>query len=127
MTTIATHTAHDTTPERVLFLAFDLSEKTWKLSFTTGHGPKPRQRTIPARDLQRLLEEAAHAKARFALPDPTPVVSCYEAGRDGFWLHRFVQAHGITNAVVESSAIEVNRRKRRTKSDGVDVRKLLSS
>jgi transposase len=54
------------------------------------------------------------------------VVSCYEAGREGFWLHRFLQGHGITNQVVDSSAIEVNRRRRRAKSDGLDVRKLLS-
>ncbi len=54
------------------------------------------------------------------------MVSCYEAGREGFWLHRFLQAHGITNHVVDSSSIEVNRRKRRAKSDGLDVRKLLS-
>jgi transposase len=54
------------------------------------------------------------------------VVSCYEAGREGFWLHRFVEAHGITNSVVDSSSIEVNRRKRRAKSDGLDVRKLLT-
>jgi transposase len=54
------------------------------------------------------------------------VVSCSEAGREGFWLHRFLQGHGITNHVVDSSAIEVNRRRRRAKSDGLDVRKLLS-
>jgi transposase len=54
------------------------------------------------------------------------VVSCYEAGREGFWLHRFLQGHGITNQVVDSSAIEINRRRRRAKSDGLDVRKLLS-
>jgi transposase len=54
------------------------------------------------------------------------VVSCYEAGREGFWLHRFLQGHGITNHVVDSSSIEVNRRRRRAKSDGLDVRKLLS-
>ena len=54
------------------------------------------------------------------------MVSCYEAGREGFWLHRFLQAQGITNHVVDSSSIEVNRRKRRAKSDGLDVRKLLS-
>ena len=51
-------------------------------------------------------------------PKPTPVVSCDEAGREGFWLHRFLQTHGITNQVVDSSSIEVNRRKRRAKSDG---------
>ena len=54
------------------------------------------------------------------------MVSCSEAGREGFWLHRFLQAQGITNSVVDSSAIAVNRRKRRAKSDGLDVRKLLS-
>jgi transposase len=68
----------------------------------------------------------AQAKRRFGLPETAPVVSCYEAGREGFWLHRFVQAHGITNHVVDSSSIEVNRRKRRAKSDGLDVRKLLT-
>jgi transposase len=73
-----------------------------------------------------LLHEVAQAKKRFGLPDTAPVVSCYEAGREGFWLHRFLQAQGITNHVVDSSSIEVNRRKRRAKSDGLDVRKLLS-
>jgi transposase len=53
-------------------------------------------------------------------------LSCYEAGREGFWLHRCLQGHGITNHVVDSSSIEVNRRRRRAKSDGLDVRKLLS-
>jgi transposase len=54
------------------------------------------------------------------------MVSCYEVGRDGFWLHRFLEVHGITNHGVDSSSIEVNRRRRRAKSDGLDVRELLS-
>ena len=54
------------------------------------------------------------------------VVSCYEAGRDGFWLHRFLHAHGIENRVVDSASIEVNRRARRQKSDRLDAEKLLS-
>jgi transposase len=126
MTTTATHNSHDTTTERVLFVAFELSEKTWKLGFTVGHGQKPRERTVAARHQARLLQEVAQAKKRFGLPETAPVVSCYEAGREGFWLHRFLQAQGITNSVVDSSSIEVNRRKRRAKSDGLDVRKLLS-
>jgi transposase len=126
MMTTATHNAHDTTTERVLFVAFELSEKTWKLGFTTGHGQKPRERSIAARNQARLLQEVAQAKKRFGLPESAPVVSCYEAGREGFWLHRFLQAQGITNHVVDSSAIEVKRRQRRAKSDGLDVRKLLS-
>src|SRR5215471_11355662 len=126
MTTTATHNGQDTTTERVLFMAFELSEKTWKLGFTIGHGQKPRERTVAARHQACLLQEVAQAKKRFGLPETAPVVSCYEAGREGFWLHRFLQAQGITNSVVDSSAIEVNRRKRRAKSDGLDVRKLLS-
>jgi transposase len=124
MMTTATHNAHYRATEPVLFVAFELSEKTWKLGFTTGHGQNPRERTMAARDAQRLLDEVAQAKTRLGLPETTPVVSCYEAGREGFWLHRFVQAHGITNPGVDSSSIAVNRRKRRAKSDALDVRKL---
>jgi transposase len=126
MTTTATHNAHDTTPGRALFVAFELSEKTWKLGCTTGHGQKPRERSIAARNQTRVLQEVAQAKRRFGLPETAPVVSCYEAGREGFWLHRFLEAQGITNHVVDSSSIEVNRRKRRAKSDALDVRQLLS-
>jgi transposase len=107
-------------------MAFELREKTWKRGLTTGHGQKPRERAVAARELARLLQEIAQAKKRFGLPETAPVVSCYEAGREGFWLHRFLQAQGVTNHVVDSSAIEVNRRKRRAKSDALDVRKLVS-
>jgi transposase len=126
MMTTAPHNAHDTTTERVLFVAFELSEKTWKLGFTTGHGQKPRERSMDAGNQAHLLHEVAQAKKRCGLPDTAPVVSCYEAGREGFWLHRFLQAQGITNDVVDSSSIEVNRRRRRAKSDGLDVRQLVS-
>jgi transposase len=107
-------------------MAFELRETTWKLGFTTGPGQKPRERAVAARDQERLLQEIAQAKRRFGLPESASVVSCYEAGREGFWLHRFLQAQGIINHVVDSSSIEVNRRKRRAKSDALDVRKLLS-
>src|SRR5262245_19885049 len=103
--------------EPVLFMAFELSEKTWKLGFTLGHGQPPRERTMAACDTQRLLNEVAHAKARLGLGTTAPVVSCYEAGRGGLWLHRFLQAQGLTNHGVDSASIEVNRRKRRAKSD----------
>src|SRR5262249_39718311 len=54
------------------------------------------------------------------------VISCYEAGRDGFWLHRYLAHEGIRNLVVDSASIEVNRRRRRAKSDRLDAVKLLS-
>jgi transposase len=80
---------------------------------------------MPARDLKRLAREIAAAKQWFKLPMTTAVRSCYEAGRDGFWLHRYLTAEGIDNRVVDSSSIEVNRRQRRAKSDGLDARRLL--
>src|SRR2546430_12198158 len=126
MTTKATRNAQDTTSEGTLFVAFELSEKAWKLGFTTGHGQKPRERAVTARQQERILDEIAQAKRRLGLPASAAVVSCYEAGREGFWLHRFLQGHGITNHVVDSSSIEINRCRRRAKSDGLDVRKLLS-
>jgi len=70
-------------------------------------------------------QAVAQAKSRFGLPATAPVVRCDEAGRDGCWRPRFLQAQGLTNYVVESSAIAVNRRKRRAKSDALDVRQVL--
>ena len=114
--TTATHNAHENTTAGVLFVAFALREKTWKLGFTTGHGQNPRERSIAARHQARLLQEVADAKRRFGLSETAPVVSGDAAGREGCWLHRFLQAQGMVNHVVDSSSIAVNRRKRRAKS-----------
>jgi transposase len=111
---------------RVLYLAFELGWNEWKLGFGTDPGDKPRLRNIGGRNTQALLQEIAKAKKRFGLADDTPVRSCYEAGRDGFWLHRFLDSQKIDNQVVDSSSIEVNRRGRRRKTDRLDVGKLLS-
>jgi len=80
---------------------------------------------MAARDLKRLLDKVAQAKSRLGLCKTTPAVSCDGAGREGFWLHRFVQAQGLTNHGADSSSIAVQRRQRRAKSDGWDVRKLV--
>jgi transposase len=109
-----------------LHLAFELSWSQWKLAFTIGHGQPARLRTISARDLPSLLREIAKAKRRFGLPNDAAVVSCYEAGRDGFWLHRWLTGQGIAHVIVDSASIEVNRRKRRAKSDHLDAAKLVS-
>lgn len=110
----------------VLYLAFELSNTKWKLGFTIGLGQKPRERVVDARDLPKVFEEISAAKQRFKLPEPTKVVSCYEAGRDGFWLHRALVAAGVENQVVDSSSIEVNRRARRAKTDRLDLGKLVT-
>jgi len=109
-----------------LLLAFELGERTWKLGFTVGMGQRPRVRQIPAGAVGLLAAEIAHAKRRFGLPAEVPVISCYEAGRDGFWLHRYLVAHAIINHIVDSSSIEVNRRARRAKTDRLDLGGLLS-
>lgn len=109
-----------------LYLAFELGNKQWKLGFTIDLGQRPRIRTIDAGDLPALEWEIGQAKRRFNLPKNAPVKSCYEAGRDGFWLHRHLIAMDVENVVVDSSSIEVNRRARRAKSDRLDVAKLLT-
>jgi transposase len=108
-----------------LLVAFELSERTWKLGFTIGGGERPRFRQIAAGALDRLLEEVTKAKARFGLTADAPVISCYEAGREAFWLHRWAVAQGWTNYVVDSSSIEVTRRARRVKTDRLDLVGLL--
>ena len=129
MRTDTTRTSQGSTPPTIvptLYVAFELGGSSWKLAATTGPGQAPRLRTVPARALDRTLGELARAKARFQLAPDTPVVSCYEAGRDGFWLHHALTAHAVRNHVVDSSSIEVNRRQRRTKSDRLDARKLVT-
>jgi transposase len=106
-------------------MALELGWGNWKLAFTTEAGEKPRLRSIAARDLAALDQEMEHAKQRLGLPSTASVVSCYEAGRDGFWLHRWLSDRGVNNRVVDSSSIEVDRRARHAKSDGVDAQKLL--
>jgi transposase len=123
----ATHASDSTTTRGpMLYLAFELSWNSWKLAFTIGAGQAPRLRSLPARSLVGLGLEIKKAKERFGLPPDALVISCYEAGRDGFWLHRFLTHEGVNNLVVDSASIEVNRRKRRAKSDRLDVNKLLS-
>jgi len=109
-----------------LLLAFELGVNKWKLGCTTGAAQRPRERQVPAGDCQTVLEEIRRAKSRFGLPEEARVVSCYEAGRDGFWLHRFLVSQGVENIVVDSASIEVNRRYRRAKTDRLEVQKLLT-
>src|SRR4051812_16706504 len=122
----ATHDVNPTIPTiPVLYLSLELGQKSWKLASTVGLGQKPRLRTIAARDTEALMAEIAAAKKRFGLPEGAPVASCYEAGRDGFWLHRSLLSRKVENLVVDSASIEVNRRKRRAKSDRLDAIKLV--
>jgi transposase len=108
-----------------LYMAFELGEKNWKLSLSDG-ARGPSRYTLMAGDKRAVLECITKAKARCALAQEAVVHSCYEAGRDGFWLHRWLLEQGIDNIVVDSSSIEVNRRARRAKTDRLDGDKLLA-
>ena len=117
--------SNDNTAERVLYMAMELSDKHWKLVFSDG-GEKRRHETMEAGHRIELVEAIKKAKEKFGLSHDAKVVSCYEAGRDGFWLHRYLMSLGIENQVVDSSSIETNRRKRRVKTDRIDGVKLLT-
>jgi transposase len=110
----------------MLYVAFELGNTEWKLAMTIGLDHAPLMRTVPARHLTALDTALAGARAHFGLAATTAVRSCYEAGRDGFWLHRYLVSRGIANTIVDSSSIEVNRRWRRTKTDRLDAGKLVT-
>lgn len=109
----------------VLCMAMELSVTKWVLGFSTGVAHDPRVREVAARDVPGLRREIGLACEKFALPSDTCVVSCYEAGREGFWLHRCLTEQGVENVIIDSASIEQNRRCKQLKTDRIDVRKLV--
>jgi transposase len=105
----------------VLYMALELSARRWQLAFGVGLATGSRRRTIAAGDEAALRQEIVAARRRFGLPETTVVRSCYEAGRDGFWVHRLLVRLGIVNVVVDSASLEVSRRRRRAKTDRLDA------
>lgn len=122
----ATRKTQDNSDGKALYVALELSKKSWKLAFSDGSARRPRVVTVPARDWDRFEQEIEKAKKRFGLGGEAPVRSCYEAGRDGFWIHRTLLHRGIENIVVDPASIEVDRRKRRAKTDRLDALKLVA-
>ena len=124
-TTQAILQGKDTTAPGELYSSFELGDKQWKITASDGKRNASRY-SVAAGDTAAVAECLRKAKARFGLPETAPVHSCYEAGRDGWWLHRWLVEQGIDNIVVDSASIEVNRRARRAKSDRLDGDKLLA-
>lgn len=112
--------------EATLYVAFELSAATWKLALTPGWGVGPWITTVRSGDLAGVQRVLARGRQRFGLAASVRVVSCYEAGRDGFWIHRALTAAGLCNRVVDSASVEVSRRARRAKTDRLDARKLVT-
>ena len=122
--TQTTRQSQDTTEGHALYVALELSKSSWKLGFSDGGMRRPRVITVAARAWTEFDAAVTKAKARFA-PDAA-MRSCCEAGRDGFWIHRALAARGVSNVVVDAASLEVNRRRRRAKTDRLDAVKLVA-
>lgn len=115
---------HRSASSLVLMLAFELGETGWLLGFSTGFGQPVLRRRVASRDREGVMRAIEWARGQLDCSEAS-VVSCYEAGRDGFWLHRWLESEGIENRIIDSSSIEVNRRRKRAKTDRLDVTKLV--
>src|SRR6202162_2691059 len=106
---------------RCLF-AIELSKMSWVIAFNTPLSEKISRRTLTGCKWKRLLELIEEVRARVSRETgrAVEVVSCYEAGYDGFWLHRQLEAHGIRNYVIDPASLQVDRRGRRGKTEGSD-------
>ena len=122
---IATTRPEMSVSEPTLSVAFEVGKKEWQLAMTSGFGVDPWVRTVVSGDLPAVAGALRQGRMRFALPAQARVVSCYEAGRDGFWIHRALTQLGLDNRVVDSASIEVNRRARRAKTDRLDALNLV--
>jgi len=117
--------------DATVFVAFELSKAKWKLGIVTPGTRKLSRYTVAGGDVAAVAARIAAARAKAArakaLHDDRPVrvVSLYEAGYDGFWLHRWLVAQGVINHVVDPASIEVNRRSRRAKTDRLDLDQLM--
>lgn len=109
--------------KEVLLMSMELGNTEWKLRLSNRQ--REREVTLPARHIEKLKHALRVAKEKMGLGAGCRMVSCYEAGRDGFWLHRCLEQMGVENLVVDSASIEVSRRKRRAKTDRLDAKKLL--
>ena len=113
---------------RCLF-AIELSKQSWVIGFITPLSAKISRRILSGGDWKGLLDLIEEVRARVSRETgrAVDVISCYEAGYDGFWLHRLLEAHGIRNYVIDPASLQVDRRARRVKTDRIDTERLLRS
>ena len=110
-----------------IFVAIELSQKTWLVTLHSPDRDRMSRHKVDGGDHAGLLElvEKVRRRAADKLGSVPGVVSCYEAGYDGFWLHRLLEASGISNFVFDPASIAVEQRSRRTKTDRIDGELLL--
>src|SRR5918994_7307651 len=121
----------DPTPKPIsadtIFLAFELSGTSWLVALHAPDADKVERHRLPAGVAAEVLGLIARTKARVTrrLGTTPRVACCYEAGRDGFWLHRVLEAEGIASHVMDPTSLQVDRRARRAKTDRLDAQALL--
>ena len=110
-----------------VFVAIELSGKEWLTGLQSPRQERPGRHKLAAADARGLwtMIERERSALQRAGWGQVRVVTCYEAGRDGFWLHRFLVSQGAESFVVDPGSMLVNRRRRRAKSDRLDVESLL--
>jgi transposase len=110
-----------------IFVSIELSQKGWLVTLHSPDKDRMSRHKVEAGDRAGLLSLIARVRDRAAraLGAAPSVTSCYEAGYDGFWLHRFLQAHGIESYVFDPASIAVEQRSRRAKSDRIDGEQLV--
>lgn len=113
------------TSSDTLHMSIELSATEWKLGFADRLGRNPRVRKLSAGGFEALMEEIRRARLAFGLTEDCRIISCYEAGRDGFWIHRVLVSMGIESHIVEPASIQVDRRKRRAKTDRIDAERIV--
>jgi len=107
-------------------LIFELSKASWRLGVVLPGSQKMSSYTIDGGDLEALTLRLADIRAKAGRGGkPVRVVSCYEAGLDGHWLHRWLTAQGVVSYEVDPASVEVNRHARRVKTDRIDLEKLM--
>jgi transposase len=107
-------------------VVFELSKSTWQLGVMTPGAEKMSRYRINGGNLAELSHVFAKVRAKAEqLGKPVRILSCYEAGFDGHWLHRWLTDNGIVNCEVDASSIEVSRRARRAKTDRIDLALLM--
>jgi len=107
-------------------MAFELSKANWKIGVLLPGSPKLSRFTVKGGDVTTLSGRLASLRAKAErCGKPVRILSCYEAGLDGHWLHRWLTDQGVTSYIVDPSSIEVSRRGRRAKTDRIDLEKLM--
>jgi transposase len=121
---------HTDTPASVdyatVYVAFELSKAKWMLGVILPGAKKLSRYTITGGDVAALATRLAEWRRKAALGGkPVRMLSCYEAGFDGQWLHRWLTDQGVINHEIDPSSIEVSRRARRAKTDRIDLERMM--